>query len=87
MLGVTNKWVKQDAVMYRAVLLAVTVPAFLDALGASPLATQSWASSLATAYTTHLPLAAEGFGWVFPALGGVIFTMGWKTASRKPYGE
>lgn len=86
-LGVCNKWVKQDSTMYRFVVAAVTVPAFLDALAASPLATQGWAENVLTVYTTSWPLAAEGFGWVLPAVVAVGFVLVWKFVARREYGS
>ncbi|MCK8617064.1 branched-chain amino acid transport system II carrier protein [Fructobacillus sp. M158] len=87
LLGVANKWVKQDALMYRLVMAAVTVPAFLDALAASPLASQAWAANVVTAYTTKLPLAAEGFGWVLPALAGLVLALLWKFFKKEEFGK
>lgn len=87
LLGVSNKWVKQDRTMYRFVVAAVTVPAFLDALAASPLASQAWAASVVKGYTTNLPLAAEGFGWFLPALVGLVLALLWKFLKKEEFGR
>ncbi|CAK8053951.1 branched-chain amino acid transport system II carrier protein [Eupransor demetentiae] len=91
-LGVLNKWVQQDRVLYRWVMAFVAVPAVLDALIASPLAKTDWVSHLATLYQQYVPLASEGFGWFVPAMVGAVIAMSWRlsqmiSAYRKTVNE
>ncbi|WEV55131.1 branched-chain amino acid transport system II carrier protein [Leuconostocaceae bacterium ESL0723] len=75
-LAVLNRWVKQSPVIYRATMLLVTVPAILDALSSSALAQTSWVQAWHQNYVQVVPLAAEGFGWLVPALiGAAIGTL------------
>ncbi|MBS9334673.1 branched-chain amino acid transport system II carrier protein [Fructobacillus sp. M1-13] len=82
-LGVTNKWVKQDHSIYAWVTAAVALPAFLDALAASPLADLTAVKGLVSSYHQLLPLASEGFGWVLPAVFGFALALLWKFAHKK----
>ncbi|MCO0832349.1 branched-chain amino acid transport system II carrier protein [Fructobacillus sp. W13] len=81
-LGVLNKWVKQDAVLYRFVVAAVTVPAFLDALAGSPLKELSFVATPVAYYHEVVPLAAHGFGWILPAVLGVVAAFAYKFVQR-----
>ncbi|MBS9334672.1 branched-chain amino acid transport system II carrier protein [Fructobacillus sp. M1-13] len=72
-LAVLHRWTKQEPIIYRLVMAFIAIPALLDGLLASPLASENWVKGIATAYHHYLPLAAEGFGWVLPAvIGGLI---------------
>ncbi|MBS9336027.1 branched-chain amino acid transport system II carrier protein [Fructobacillus papyrifericola] len=71
-LAVSNKWVKQNRLMYRMVMAFIAIPAFLDGLLASPAASTDWAQGIASTYHKLIPLASEGFGWVIPSLIGAI---------------
>ncbi|MBS9338137.1 branched-chain amino acid transport system II carrier protein [Fructobacillus sp. M2-14] len=81
-LAVLNKWVKQDKMMYRFVMAFITIPAILDGLLASSLKTIPFIEAIGHTYYQIIPLAAEGFGWVVPALMGAIVVLGYKTAER-----
>lgn len=72
LLGISNKWVKQSPIMYRAVMASVTIPACLDALANSPLLKISAINNLINGYHQYLPLAADGFGWILPAIAGAF---------------
>jgi LIVCS family branched-chain amino acid:cation transporter len=64
LLSLFSKYFKKSPVVYRFVVASVTVPAFLDALASSPLATTSHVQSLVNGYHHFVPFAALGFGWV-----------------------
>ncbi|MCO0832346.1 branched-chain amino acid transport system II carrier protein [Fructobacillus sp. W13] len=74
-LAVLNKWVKQDKVMYRFVMAFIAIPAFLDGLLASPMASMGIVKTIGNAYQAIIPLAAEGFGWTAPALLGALMAI------------
>ncbi|MBS9338138.1 branched-chain amino acid transport system II carrier protein [Fructobacillus sp. M2-14] len=81
-LGVLNKWVKQDAVWYRFVVAAVTVPALLDALAGSPFKNLGFVSAAVNTYHEVVPLASMGFGWIVPALLGAVLAFAFKLLKR-----
>ncbi|MDN6081360.1 MAG: branched-chain amino acid transport system II carrier protein, partial [Leuconostoc sp.] len=72
LLSLFSKYFKKYPVVYRFVVASVTVPAFLDALASSPLATTSHVQSLVNGYHHFVPFAALGFGWVVPAVVGTV---------------
>lgn len=74
-LAVLNKWVKQSPIMYRTVMAFIAIPALLDGLLASPLKSTDWAGQVADVYHAAIPLAAEGFGWVLPAVIGALVAL------------
>lgn len=82
-LAVLNKWVKQSPIMYRTVMAFITIPALLDGLLASPAKSTDWALQVADVYHAIIPLAAEGFGWVLPAIIGALVAMVWQAIQRK----
>ncbi|CAK1230147.1 branched-chain amino acid transport system II carrier protein [Fructobacillus fructosus] len=82
-LAVLNKWVKQSPIMYRTVMAFITIPALLDGLLASPAKSTNWALQVADVYHAIIPLAAEGFGWVLPAIIGALVAMVWQAIQRK----
>ncbi|CAK1228845.1 branched-chain amino acid transport system II carrier protein [Fructobacillus fructosus] len=82
-LAVLNKWVKQSPIMYRTVMAFITIPALLDGLLASPAKSTDWALQVADVYHAIIPLAAEGFGWVLPAIIGALVAMVWQAVQRK----
>lgn len=82
-LAVLNKWVKQSPIMYRTVMVFITIPALLDGLLASPAKSTDWALQVADVYHAIIPLAAEGFGWVLPAIIGALVAMVWQAIQRK----
>ncbi|GAP03419.1 branched-chain amino acid permease [Fructobacillus pseudoficulneus] len=82
-LGVLNKWVNQSPYLYRSVVAFVTVPAFLDALASSPLVSVSFVNNLVTGYHQYFPMAADGFGWVVPALVGAAFGLAWQLVAKR----
>ncbi|MBS9337272.1 branched-chain amino acid transport system II carrier protein [Fructobacillus parabroussonetiae] len=71
-LAVLNKWVKQSSLMYRSVVGFIAIPAFLDGLLASPLKETNGVAAVASVYHGLIPLAAQGFGWVVPAIIGAM---------------
>ena len=74
-LAVLNKWVKQSPIMYRTVMAFIAIPALLDGLLSSPLKSTDWAGQVADVYHAAIPLAAEGFGWVLPAVIGALVAL------------
>ncbi len=82
-LAVLNKWVKQSPIMYGTVMAFITIPALLDGLLASPAKSTDWALQVADVYHAIIPLAAEGFGWVLPAIIGALVAMVWQAVQRK----
>ncbi|CAH1851949.1 Branched-chain amino acid transport system 2 carrier protein [Convivina intestini] len=79
-LSLLSPWIKQSPTIYRAVMGFVTLPAFLDAFASSPVAGWAPMADLVASYHQHLPLAADGFGWVLPALLGGLVGLTWQRA-------
>ncbi|CAH1851334.1 branched-chain amino acid transport system II carrier protein [Convivina intestini] len=81
-LSLLSPWIKQSPTIYRAVMGFVTLPAFLDAFASSPVAGWAPMADLVASYHQHLPLAADGFGWVLPALLGGLVGLTWQRAQQ-----
>ncbi len=84
LLSLFSKSFKKSPLVYRVVVAAVAVPAFLDALASSPLVSFSNVQSLVNGYHQFVPFATLGFGWVVPgAVGAVIGVGAYLVTNRK----
>lgn len=72
LLSLTGKFFDKSPLVYRSVVGFVAMPAFLDALAASPFMSSHTAQQLIGAYHQVVPLSSLGFGWVVPALLGAV---------------
>ncbi len=74
LLTLGGRWFGNDPVVLRWTLGLTGAAALLDFLKALPKATQAWlhAGPLLEAAEIGLPLFSKGFGWVCPALAGLV---------------
>lgn len=74
LLGVSSKLFNADQRVYRCCLFLTTIFAILDGLKAAGIKLPA----LETVLGSTIPLYAEGFGWIVPALIGVSIGLIWK---------
>ncbi|MDR3241212.1 MAG: branched-chain amino acid transport system II carrier protein [Lactobacillaceae bacterium] len=61
-----------QSIVYKITTAFTAIPAILDALANSGLATTTWATQIINLYHNSLPFAAIGLGWTLPILFGLI---------------
>lgn len=80
-LGLLNPWIKQNKLIYRTTIFFTVIPAVFDGLSNAPFANQlgglvsyTTANGLVQTgwYQSVIPGASIGFGWLIPALLGLI---------------
>ncbi|MDR2661131.1 MAG: branched-chain amino acid transport system II carrier protein [Lactobacillaceae bacterium] len=72
LLSLFNKLFNRNTLVYQFTVAFVTLPAFIDALASSPLATNKLVKNIIDVYHQLVPFSLEGFGWLIPALIGAV---------------
>ncbi len=75
-LSLTSKFYHRAGIVYQTTVIAITIPAILDAFNASLIGRLPIISEIVGYYKTTIPLATVGLGWVLPALIGFSVGLG-----------
>lgn len=75
-LSLTSKFYHRAGIVYQTTVIAITIPAILDAFNASLIGRLPIMSEIVGYYKTTIPLATVGLGWVLPALIGFSVGLG-----------